>query len=806
MIGGDAEVTVLTPEPGWAARQTLRALTVVTTSEPGAVVGTVTSPWVLVAEGPLERHAVKLLLERGEEAGADAVVGDQARDEGGSPAELPALLEGPRRGAVLWRTSLLKAGAADLALDSRASALRLLASAGRVATRATPVLATPGAPPTLAEEIAEQHRLDAAVPEGLSAERDDRVVGVLVPAYLARAQPADFDALRRLLSGRSLEPVRSLPPAVRVAIYHLVVGADDEVRDALRWAGPEAVLGADIRRVDDRDHWGCAHLAEGPEVDGRSAADWLDVTDARVSLVPPDERRPLHETTPGGGLLIRSRGLEPAEQALVMALAGGGEVARYRHDGRGWGPVGPTRLVRRLRADDAGGLIVEMAGTRAPLWSPAGLGIATLPFRGRRGATGPDALRLEAGTDGVVRWRAVTVGRLRRIVGALHRAWRRVPGVAALAESARVGWQHTLPQARGRRGPGPRPGVVLETESGRAASGDVRAVSEWLHAHRPDLPQAWVVRDDSGVAPGYAEAVERQSRRHHVLLNRSAFAVDDGTTSLWLDPPPRLRAVLAGPGIPVHRIGRDDPSLLVRGPAVRTLARRYRRYATALAPGEAAAEVIGEALALRGPVVPVGLPRVDRVLGLRDANPPAGLPVDRPAVLYVPTVRRASREAVEPPLDLEAWASTWGERLYLLVHPHPQQPLRVPRHLRWAVRDLADVPDLAPWFASAALVVSDYSSLIGDAVLLDLPVILHQPDRRLFLDRTRGVYRAPGSAGPVTETTAELDREVAAWLADPPAWRQRFAQDRAAFAAHGSRPVDGQATRRAVEVLLGGAP
>lgn len=803
MTRGDAVVTVLTPDPEWVGRQTLRALSVVTTADPGAVLRTVTTPWVVVAEGPLERHAVKLLLERGEETQADAVVGDQAQDEVGEPAELAALLDGPRRGAVLWRTPLLVAGEGDLSLPSRASALRLLARAGRVATRATPVLVASGPPPTLAAELSDQRALDAAVPESLRARRDSRIVGTLLPGYLARAEPADLEALRGLLAGRGLDPVWALPPGLRVAVYHLMARADDEVRLALLWSGPEAVLGVDVRRAGDREHWACDHLVDGPMVDGRTADEWLDVTDAHVSLVPPDERRPLHEVTPG--LSVRSRGIEPGEQLLVVTLAGGGEVARYRHDGRDWRPAAPSRLVRRLRADDAGAVTVEMAGTRAPLWAAPGSGLVTLPFRGRRGATGPDAVRLAAGADGIVRWRAVTEGRLRRVVAGLHRAWRRVPGAAALAESARVGWQHTLPQARGRRGPAPRPGVVLETESGRAASGDVRAMSEWLHAHRPDLPQAWVVRDDAGVAPAYAEAVERQSRRHHVLLNRSAFAVDDGTTSLWLDPPPRLRAVLAGSGIPVHRIGRDDPSLLVRGPAVRTLARRYRRYSAALAPGPAAAEVIGAALALAGPVVAVGLPRVDRVLRLREAGPSADLPADRPAVLYVPTVRRASREPVDPPLDLEAWAAAWGERLYLLVHPHPQQPLRVPRQLSWAVRDLAGVTDLAPWFASAALVVSDYSSLIGDAVLLDLPVVLHQPDRRLFLDRTRGVYRGPGAAGPVTETTAELDRELADWLADPGAWRQRFAEDRAAFAAHGSRPVDGDAARRAVEVLLGGA-
>lgn len=801
-----AEVTVVTPDANWVRHQTLRSLAVLTSADPQAALAQVDTPWTLLAEGPLERHAVKLLLERGEEAGADAVVGGWDVATSGSPNEVPALLDGPPRGSILWRTALLINAASNLRLPSRASAVRLLAAAERVATSTTPVLGRAAGSRDLVVELADQKAIDDAVPASLQALRDERVMGFLIPQYLATATPAALPALRAALAGRSLAPAEQWPPGLRVALYHLMAGAHDEVRDALLWAGPHAVLGASIEAHDGREYWACAHLVDGPEVGGRAARAWLDVTDAHVSRIPQTQRRPVHEAVAGPGLQVRTRGGDRSPRVLVAALAHGGEAGRFRDEAAGWRPVTPTRLVRRLRADDAGAVVVEQAGTRAPLLAEAGLAV-TLPVGGRRGWTGPDAVRLRAGPDGIVVWTAVTHARLRRVAAAARRAWRRLPGVVALSDALRVAWQHTLPQALGSRGPAPRARVVFETESGRAATGDARAISAWLHEHRPDLPQAWIVRDDIDIAPRYAEAIERQSRRHHVALNRSAFAVDDGTTSLWLDPPPRLRAVLTGPGIPIHRIGRDDPSLLVRGPAVRTLTRRYRRYAAALAPSTPAAAIITEALALPVPAEPVGLPRVERVQRVRSREGWASsdLPDDRPAVLYVPTVRRASREAVDPSLDLAAWAATWGERLYLLVHPHPQQPLRVPLHLRWAVRDLTNEPDVAPFLAAAALVVSDYSSLVGDAVLLDLPVVLHQPDRDLFLARTRGVYRGPGAAGPVTTTTLELDTEVGAWLADPAGWRQRFAPGRAAFAEHWSRPLDGEATRRAVKVLLGGS-
>lgn len=797
-----AVVTVVTPDPGWVARQTLRSLAVVVSNDPVSALRQVDTPWVLLAEAPLERHAVKLLLERGEEAEADAVVGARPAERAGDLADLPDLLDGPSRGTVLWRTPILADARDDLLRPGRASSVRLLARASRVATSVTPVLRAAQRNADLVTELADQQAIDDAVPEALRALREERFVGVLVRGFLAQATPAELPALRSALTGRGLAPAEQWPPGLRVALYHLMAGAEAEVRDALLWAGPHAVLGVAVEPQDGREYWACGHLADGPEVGGRAAREWLDVTDARVSRIPSTQRRPVHEVVTG--LQVRSRGIAEAERVLVATLADGGEVGRFREAADGWQPVRRTRPARRLRPDDAGPVVVDQAGTRAPLLAATRVD-ATVRLRGRCAWTGPDAVHLHAGQDGSVTWTAVTHAPLRRLAASLRRAWRRVPGAAGLSNSLRIAWQHTLPQVIGRRGPAPTARVIFETESGRAATGDARAISEWLREHRPDLPQAWIVRGDADVAPPYAEAIERQSRRHHMVLNRSAFAVDDGTTSLWLDAPPRLRGVLTGPGVPVHRIGRDDPSLLVRGPAVRTLARRYRRYSAALAPGPSAAGILREALALTGPAEPVGLPRVERVQRLRAAGTHGipDLPADRPAVLYLPTVRRASREPVEPALDLDAWAATWGDRLYLLVHPHPQQPLRVPLDLRWAVRDLSGEPDLAPYLAAAALVISDYSSLIGDAVLLDVPVILHQPDRELFLARTRGVYRGPGAAGPVATTTVDLDREVADWCADPVGWGERFAADRAAFAGYWSVPRDGEATRRAVSVLLG---
>jgi CDP-glycerol glycerophosphotransferase len=361
--------------------------------------------------------------------------------------------------------------------------------------------------------------------------------------------------------------------------------------------------------------------------------------------------------------------------------------------------------------------------------------------------------------------------------------------VRALVDTLDVAWRHTLPAAISRRLPHRRL-ALFESDAGRTAAGDPRAISERLHAERPDIDQAWVYRDTPDEVPPFAEPVRRHGVRHHWRANRARLWVDDGLASLWIAKPPRTTALLTPPP-PVHRIGLDDPGVLVRGPAVRNLARRYRRYDLTAAPSVGAGQRVVDALAMSATPVACGIPRVDAALALRRERDALrrnlGLPDDRAIVVYAPTAR-ALGDVVDAtsPLDLAAWSRLLGTRAYLVVHPHPQQAQAVADRLR-------------PWVRHVA---SHYSSVIALALALDAPVVLHQPDRVEYLNRIRGVYPQRGAPGPVVEDLDALVAAVVDVIDRPDEWRRTWAADRTLLAAGLCGPVDGESSARAVTAAI----
>ena len=228
--------------------------------------------------------------------------------------------------------------------------------------------------------------------------------------------------------------------------------------------------------------------------------------------------------------------------------------------------------------------------------------------------------------------------------------------------------------------------VVLEADGGRSFDGNVRAIGDGLAGVRPDVAQAWIHRSNPARVPPGAEAVDRQSLRAAWLLARAAVVVSDGTAAPLTPPGPRALVVNAGTGVPFHRLGLDDPSVLVSRAAVASVRRRARQWRLLLAPSPESARILRGAFGYSGPSAEVGLPRIDGPAAARrqdlarhcdsastcrpTGRSSSGRPAPRPA--------GASTEL----LDLEAWAAALGTRTYLLVRGLAGEGAAVPTRLR----------------------------------------------------------------------------------------------------------------------------
>ena len=663
--------------------------------------------------------------------------------------------------------------------------------------------------------------------------------------YLCSTLEADDESAQVLIDRLApyvaeLDPALAweLRPALRVAVYHLLVNDLEGVRAAMQYVKWASVVATPIVTDGGRDRWGCEHLAAGPAVGGIDAAQWLDVTDLHIPLIPFTQRRYVHMldelTVDGDRLTVVGHSfdydgsLQAADRIEVRISMGGAWTAMSLPaawesvDGRvrRWRASGALTLhsdaVLGMRDRGSVGLAV-ITGDHVNVTSlrarEEDAPQARLPFPGRLESTGADTLQFGQQAvgpygSGAVGWRATRVSerrtraaarQARRRRGRVGRRWREYSDLFR-----RDVWTPLLQRIGVLLG---RQRIaLLEADGGRTAAGPVAAVGRGL-AERGIAP-VWVVRGSSTDVPDGARTVERLSLRHHWLAARARYWVDDGTASLALRKSAATTAALVSSGVPIHRLGLDDPEVLLSRSGARDVTRRGRRTDVMITASRYDTDIRRRAWAVAGAAVEAGIVQADHPWRVRAGGADAvrqlrvrlDLPVDRPIVLYLPTLRRPGGELSL--LDLDAWASAVGDRCYLVLHPHPLEDVTVSTRLRFAVRHAGGDVELSDLLAAADLVISDYSSLIGAAVLLGLPVIRFQPDREEYVQRTRGVYAGPGEAGPMEQHLDGLLDQVRGWLDDPQRWWAAYEPAYRDFAVDRCGPADGNAVMRAVDALL----
>ncbi|MFC7479699.1 CDP-glycerol glycerophosphotransferase family protein [Luedemannella flava] len=192
-------------------------------------------------------------------------------------------------------------------------------------------------------------------------------------------------------------------------------------------------------------------------------------------------------------------------------------------------------------------------------------------------------------------------------------------------------------------------------------------------------------------------------------------------------------------GVPLHGAGLDRATNAAEAAAVAAAAARWdvalsasptrRRWRRAY-PG-------------RHDIWEIGQPRLD---GLVRAGPDAvvrarrlyGVEPGQVTVLYSPTGREYPPQGRRGLLlDAEWLADELGPHVVVLQrHGDTYAPGSTARHPR--VRDVSRHLVLEPLLLAADLLITDYSAVVCDYVLLDRPIVLHAPDWESFR-RTTGV-------------------------------------------------------------------
>ncbi|MDX3530835.1 CDP-glycerol glycerophosphotransferase family protein [Streptomyces sp. ID05-39B] len=357
--------------------------------------------------------------------------------------------------------------------------------------------------------------------------------------------------------------------------------------------------------------------------------------------------------------------------------------------------------------------------------------------------------------------------------------------------------------------------VVYSAFSHRGVLGDPGAVYRKAREIAPQLRGVWVVRDQETAdrLPAGVEHVLLDSPAYRRVTARAGFFVNNVNWPGTLAKRPGSVHIHTHQGTPLKLMAAD---LLERpgarhGVDVPQMLRRADRWDHSLVANPHSELVWERAYPCHFTSARTGSPRND-VLVTADAQAAArararlGLPAGHTVVLYAPTRREYVRGGHADRIDLARFAADLGEGHTLVVRLHPSLATGHARgmglsdlHRRGIVVDASDAPDVEDVMLASDVLVTDYSALMFDYVLLDRPVVVHADDWAAYT-ASRGTY-FDITAQPPGHVSRDY-RELAALMASG-SWRDaESARLRAGFRKRFGVFDDGLAAERVVRTLL----
>ncbi len=365
--------------------------------------------------------------------------------------------------------------------------------------------------------------------------------------------------------------------------------------------------------------------------------------------------------------------------------------------------------------------------------------------------------RIRADAAGVL-VRSVVAPRLDQTFGTLHR------GRSLIARS------------RAKRA-GSERAILYECLWGRQVSGNPRALIDPLRRLLPDAGQLWTVEPGYAYAPEGTEPVIRWSAAWHEALASAGLVVTNAALPNVFRRRSDQRVLQTWHGTPLKRIGLDMLSFEHMSPTYeRDLRTQSRQWTHLLAPNPFCAEVYPSAFGYDGPLLEVGSPRNDLLVGGVDTalvdrvRRSIGVDDGNRVVLLAPTFRdsevsRRSPAPLEP--DLEALGAALGDGVTLLYRAHDYVAGAVSAVNTPTIRNVSDYPDIAELYLIADVLVTDYSSVMFDFALTGRPIVFFCPDLEFYRDELRGWYLdlEACAPGPIVRQESDLADALVAALA-----------------------------------------
>lgn len=305
--------------------------------------------------------------------------------------------------------------------------------------------------------------------------------------------------------------------------------------------------------------------------------------------------------------------------------------------------------------------------------------------------------------------------------------------------------------------------VVFESSWGNKTDCNPGAFYNYLQRFHPEYQCIWSLKDIRTDLGGNGRRVTRGSLKYFYAMARTKYLINNvNFTDSYVKRPGQIE-IQTMHGTPLKTLGLDVPGELETQEERDRFLRRRARWDYLVVQSPRAKEITTSCYDYHKAFLETGYPRNDSLFARNNPESIAnikerlGFSRKKKLVLYAPTWR--VKNSFELKLDMGRLVSEFGDSYEFALRVHQFAYAGVnPADLPEGVHDVSLVKDMEDLLLISDVLITDYSSVMFDYVLLKRPILFYVYDLENYRDVLRGfnVSLEDEAPGPLLETTDDV--------------------------------------------------
>ena len=313
--------------------------------------------------------------------------------------------------------------------------------------------------------------------------------------------------------------------------------------------------------------------------------------------------------------------------------------------------------------------------------------------------------------------------------------------------------------------------VVFCNYNGKGYGCNPKYIAEELIRRHPDWDYVWFTKDMNSKFPKQIRSVLYDSKESIYELATAKVWIDN-QRKLWFHRKRNKQFFIEtwhGAGIPIKKIGADNPNNFHNKPYEHTSKHMNRIADLMISGSETCSEIFHRAFLYEKKILNCGYPRNDIFFGdLKEyrnkIEKQFGIGTQEKIVLYAPTYRNGrqlDKYTIEYKKVLKALTERFGGKWKILLRLHPSMREKSAELLKDnTIVDASLYEDMQELLAASDVLISDYSSVISEFALMKKPVFLFATDIKEYSGERDFYCDYFDLPFPVAENNCELIKNI----------------------------------------------